>query len=202
MRCVWEQRQATAIVERLCFALSNITTSMTSRFHHVNRVNVAHTLCTSTKSRECYTGAEALLSIMEMLAENPVPNAPALVKVIRLLANISTDESTGQSLAESGSIGVLLPILGLKITLIYYLSVNISRFDAANVDVEEVEELVLNAASLVHNLSYYAESPSHMFLPIAQSLIAGTAYIFRLFISSNFFLLTYIVCDMVVLSFI
>ena len=63
MRCVWTQYQHGAILERLCFVLSNLTTDMKSPAHRHNRQIIADALCGEEEGGDPCSGVEALLKV-------------------------------------------------------------------------------------------------------------------------------------------
>ena len=153
MRCVWTQYQHGAILERLCFVLSNLTTDMKSPAHRHNRQIIADALCGEEEGGDPCSGVEALLKILFTLSTDPLRNGPALVKVIRLIANLSIEDAIGRTVASSP-----LSIAALNIL--------------KHVSADEEEELVLNAVSLLHNLSYYADQQPNVVVESARDLLA------------------------------
>ncbi|XP_048153255.1 armadillo repeat-containing protein 2 isoform X2 [Corvus hawaiiensis] len=69
--------------------------------------------------------------------KHPSEEEDVLIKLIRVLANLSIHPSIGAALAASH------PVVGLLVTVLEYKSV------------DDCEELVINAATTINNLSYY-----------------------------------------------
>lgn len=101
VQIMWEHAEATAIVERLCFALGNTTVDMISVAHKANRLAIAHCICSPSSESGlgiCLTGLEVLIRLFSLLSQEPLRTAPALTKVFSILVG---DDCCGRNILSS-----------------------------------------------------------------------------------------------------
>ncbi|EDO32819.1 predicted protein, partial [Nematostella vectensis] len=150
-----QKKQASLIVVRVCFILGNLTSKSDEARSQL--FNTKGCLSTLLSILVAYFSLDAKVSNKDKSESRSENIEDVLVKVIRVIANLSIHYEVGQAIADSQQcISVLLDILNVK-------------------QVEDSEELVLNTVATLNNLSFYNNGTSLITqrkLQITQSLMS------------------------------